>query len=146
MNYINAFLNSFTERYRLSETILIVKCHHFHPVVLNLASTAGLSAILDQSVKISWNELFSFPLLRPAILRRFPLVCYLNAHTICCLKSLQLSMILSPLASVFLALKLLLSNHRWKNLLSIQVTWKIIILCQICLSCPKPLKEVFSFI
>ena len=44
------FLNSFTERCKLSETTLTVK-HHSHPLVLNLASTADLSAILNLSMK-----------------------------------------------------------------------------------------------
>ena len=71
------FRQSLTERCKLSETTLTVK-HHFHPVVLNLASTAGLSAILNLLMKTLWNKLFSTPLPKPAILMRFPLICYLK--------------------------------------------------------------------
>ena len=66
LNCHNAFLNSFKQKCKLSEITLILK-HRLHPVMLNFASLAGLSVISNLSSKNLSNELFSTPLLKPAI-------------------------------------------------------------------------------
>ena len=53
----NAFLNSFTEKCKLSEIILILK-HRLHPVMQKLASVAGLTVISNLSTKNLSNDFF----------------------------------------------------------------------------------------